>query len=128
MRLQRPTQDSVVRLITNPYCKTSRIQKASGINQPVGNPCFFLKTFLIFVNIFSPDSSFQAICNPASPHRSELDKKRAQNSLEKGGGQTGAKNRAKEGQKVGSSIKQLATRLRQKECVCETQNSNPIHK
>ena len=63
----------------------------------MGNPCFVLKTFLIFVNIFSPDSSFQAICNPASPHRSELDKKRAQNSLEKGGGQTGAKNGAKSG-------------------------------
>ena len=40
---------------------------------------------IISMNIFSSDSSFQAICNPASPHRSEFDKKEAQNWREKGG-------------------------------------------
>ena len=47
------------------------------------------------------------------------------------GGKRGQKigqKRAKTEQKEGSSIKQLATELEQKECVCETQNSNPIHK
>ena len=51
-------------------------------------------------------------------------RERAQNSREKGGGQRGTKTE----QKGGSSIKQLATERGQKECVCETQNSNPIHK
>ena len=80
---------------------------------------------IISMNIFSSDSSFQAICNPASPHRSEFDKKEAQNWREKGGKK---KVEGKGGQKGGSSIKQLATERKQKECVCETQNSNPIHK
>lgn len=82
----------------------------------------------LHMNIFSSDSSFQAICNPASPHRSEFDKKGGAKLAGKRLRAKGGKNRAKTEQKEGSSIKQLATEPEQKECVCETQNSNPIHK